>query len=484
MPRRGDPMVLRLLVAVLRCHTGMSQEEFAVACGTSQGQISRYESGQVAPSEKTLRRMAKVAGLAWPLVAHLRQYLTLFLAAAARGSSGSPARALNPASLEPVLLAVTPYLLAAPAAPRASLSPEGAFKEADQIWAALEGYPMPYRRRLIELSPRSGSWALAVRVCEASVKSAAHKAAEALELAELALEIAERVPEEEGWRSRLKGYCWAHMGNARRVANDLSGADTAFAQAWHLWDEESDSHPGPLSGWRICDLEASLRLDQRRFPEALQRLEQARAGCGNDPLAAGRILLKKEQVFDELGDAESALAVLVEATPLIEPLGDARLLWILLFMKTKNLVHLEHYGEAAELLPQVQDLAVELGNELDLLRVDWLRSKVAAGLGRPEEAIAGLEQVSQIFTDRELPYDAALSSLDLAVLLLEAGRTQEVKELAVTLGKIFNGTDFSREALAALTLFCDAAHLERATVEQARKVITEIERAGRAAPRG
>jgi hypothetical protein len=58
-----------------------------------------------------------------------------------------------------------------------------------------------------------------------------------LELAELALSIAERVPGEESWRSRLKGYCWAHIANARRVANDLSGADEALTRAWELWRE-------------------------------------------------------------------------------------------------------------------------------------------------------------------------------------------------------------------------------------------------------
>ncbi len=103
-----------------------------------------------------------------------------------------------------------------------------------------------------------------------------------------------------------------------------------------------------------------MRRDQRRFPEALQLLEQARFGCGNDPLAAGRILLNKEHVFDAMGDALGSLAALEEATPLIEGSSDTRLFWVLLFKKTNNLVHLECYREAAALLPKVHDLAVEL----------------------------------------------------------------------------------------------------------------------------
>jgi len=211
-------------------------------------------------------------------------------------------------------------------------------------------------------------------------------------------------------------------------------------------------------------------------------LEQARAGCGNDPIAAGRILLNKEHVFDEMGDALGSLAALEEATPLIEGAGDARLFWVLLFKKTNNLVHLERYRGAAELLPKVHELAVELRNELDLVRVVWLRSKVAAGLGQTEEAIAGLEQVGQDFTALDLPYDAALSWLDLAVLLLKAGRTAEVRELAERMIRIFESKGIAREALAALQLFLTAALQEAATVELARQAIADIEQARRSAP--
>jgi len=323
---------------------------------------------------------------------------------------------------------------------------------------------------------------LAERVSHESVRKAAHNAGEALELAELALEIAERAPGEESWRARLKGYCWAHLGNARRVANDHAGSHEAFSQAWHFWEAGADSDSGLLAGWRLYDLEASLRRDQRRFPEALHLLEQARAGCGNDPIAAGRILLNKEHVFDEMGDALGSLAALEEATPLIEGAGDARLFWVLLFKKTNNLVHLERYRGAAELLPKVHELAVELRNELDLVRVVWLRSKVAAGLGQTEEAIAGLEQVGQDFTALDLPYDAALSWLDLAVLLLKAGRTAEVRELAERMIRIFESKGIAREALAALQLFLTAALQEAATVELARQAIADIEQARRSAP--
>ncbi|MBW8876706.1 MAG: hypothetical protein JF614_17215 [Acidobacteria bacterium] len=278
---------------------------------------------------------------------------------------------------------------------------------------------------------------------------------------------------------RAQGYCWGHVANARRVGNDLSGADEAFVRAWDLWRAGGESD---LAEWRLLDLEASLRRDERRFSEALELLDRARAASGDDPLAVGRILLKKEHVFEQMGDVQNALAALAEAAPFVEAVGDARQLFVFRFKSANHLYHLERYEAAAELLAQVRELAVQQANELDLLRVGWLSAKVAAGQGRTEEAIAGLEQVSRDFQDRDMPYDAALASLDLAVLWLKAGRTAEVRELAVEMGSIFKAQKFDHEALGALRLFCDAARQETATVELARQVIAEIEQVRRSAP--
>jgi hypothetical protein len=110
-----------------------------------------------------------------------------------------------------------------------------------------------------------------------------------------------------------------------------------------------------------------------------------------------------------------------------------------------------------------------------------LSSKIAAGEGRVAEALAGLVQVVRGFTDLELPYEAALPGLDLAVLYLEAGRTVEVKGLAEAMGWIFTAKGIKREALASFSVFCEAARQEIATVAMAKRAIAEVERAQRSA---
>ena len=72
--------------------------------------------------------------------------------------------------------------------------------------------------------------------------------------------------------------------------------------------------------------------------------------------------------------------------------------------------------------------------------------------------------------------DYALVSLDLGLLLLEQGRTSEVKTLANQMKWIFSQQGIHREALAAVKLFCDAARQEKATVELARRVIRFLHR--------
>lgn len=139
---------------------------------------------------------------------------------------------------------------------------------------------------------------------------------------------------------------------------------------------------------------------------------------------------------------------------------------------------LQSHAEAEALLSEVRELAARQGNGLDSLRVLWLEARVDTGRGRRDEAVRKLEQVQRDFTARQLPYDAALACLDLAVLWLEAGRTAEVRELAVGMAWIFEAQKIRREALAALRLFTEAARQEAATVELARRVIAELKREG------
>lgn len=481
------PSWLGLALAYLRAGCGWTRARLAQALGhSSDSLLARYELGSQPLSPENLDSL--LAPL--PLEARKEAVETLHFAHRLifpdRSEETASAIPLTAEEQRRIDRAALSAAWAAAETVRAELmrwkkleKQKQAERQAEELLQTLLRATSKERRGLVEVFPDFWTWALAVRVCEASVRRAAHKADAALELADLALSIAERVPAAPAFRSRLQGYCWAHIANAQRVSEDFDGADVAFRRAWELWQAGLDSDPEFLPEWRLLDLEASLRADEQQFSQALNLLRQSRAAAGEDPIAAGRILLKIQHVFNQMGDHQSALAALAQAADYVEASGDRQLLFALRFNIVDNLCDLERYEEAAGLLPYVRELALQAADELRLIRLVWLEARMAAGQGRTEQAIAGLEQVRMDFTVRQLPYQAALASLDLAVLWLKAGRTAEVRDLAMAMGWIFKAKRIRREALAALSLFCEAAKQESATVELARQVIAEIEKVRR-----
>jgi hypothetical protein len=81
------------------------------------------------------------------------------------------------------------------------------------------------------------------------------------------------------------------------------------------------------------------------------------------------------------------------------------------------------------------------------------------------------------FAARGMAYDAALVSLELAVLLIENGETAEVRELAEEIAEIFRARDVHRETLAALAVFQAASALDVATADLARDLAAYLTRA-------
>ena len=169
--------------------------------------------------------------------------------------------------------------------------------------------------------------------------------------------------------------------------------------------------------------------------------------------------------------------MLSEAGRLVDPGRDPRLLLCVEHNLLDNLSRVGRYEEAEELLPRVRSLADQLGRRLDQIRLLWVDGRIAAGLGRRDDARAALEEVRREFVARGMGYDAALVTLELAVLLAEEGGAAEVRELAREMVPIFQSQDVHREALAALAVFQRAATAEALTADLARDIAAYLEKA-------
>ena len=117
------------------------------------------------------------------------------------------------------------------------------------------------------------------------------------------------MPGDEWLRERAQGNAWFHGANARRVTNDLCGSDVALATALRHWAAGASGDPGLFNEAIVLGLEATIRKSQRRFPEALRRIEEALAADQGGLRA--QLLLAKAQILGAVGDIEASTEVSV-----------------------------------------------------------------------------------------------------------------------------------------------------------------------------
>jgi len=485
---RHDPvggLLGALFVTLLRlCYAKGSWKRAAELTGLSVRTLLRYAKGEVTPPPKTLALLARRVGVERPLLDRLQGALDAHRLAEAAGMAADSASS-RPLGVE--IAAAAPWavdeldaLLAMEPAPEPWEETGRPRREdrvrAIELWRRFLGQHRDRRYALVRESSAFRLWSFAERLAQESEAVAADSPADALDLARLALEVARGVRGTPSWRARVEADALVYMGNALRVSNELGQARAAFAQARQLQAAFSPNDPPLLDESRLPDREASFCREERRFPEAMALHEEALLLA--PPAATGRILLNKAATLEQMGDCAGALETLHEAEPNVLASGSPRDLFGLRFNTAVCEIRLGRPGRAEELLPEIQALADQLGKALDRLRTRWLTARIAAGLGRTEEAVAVLDRVCDNFLRSKppLPIDAALAGLDLALYWLERGNTAAVKTLAVPLERIFAAQGIRREALSALRLFCEAARRERPTLELANKAKTELER--------
>jgi transcriptional regulator with XRE-family HTH domain len=474
------PPLLGYALKLLRESLGLNQRAAARKVGLSPVTLCSYEKGDLDLSPARLASLATAMG-----APEERVDVAIFCTLILLPDSGLPRFAVEPspevrlrilaAAARVGRRAVETALDGLLRAAREAQAEEDR-REAEALWKRLKRRSKVQFLALVEEAEEFRSWALAERLCAESARAAAHDPLRAIELAEVALHIAERVSGDEAWRCRLQGYAWAFLGNGFRVQGRLPEAEAAFAKAWALWDKGASVDPGFLDGSRLYDLHASLLRAQGQITSALQSLGEALAACRSDH-GKGRILLKKAKALESMGDYGLAVSTLDEAEPLVAPLKETRDLCVLRFNRISLLCHLGHYEEAEASLPGLRILLAQLNKALDLVRLRWLEGRCAAGLERTTEAIAALSRVRTEFAERQMRYDEALVSLELASLYLKEQRPDMVKRLAQQMESVFQDQGLHQEARKALALFEQAVELETVTPELVQPMVDYLYRA-------
>ena len=317
---------------------------------------------------------------------------------------------------------------------------------------------------------------LALLLLEESDRRLITEPDEAYHFSELARTVLQRSPYDQEMLGILT-LAVTSMANASRVAGNTRRAEEYFGHARYLAKEHGVIDPAILA--RIDDLEGSLRKDQRQLSTAeelftraimLYQLAESRADMA-------RVLINLGATYNLQGRPEQAVevtrAALAEVSPDREP-------WLYLNGRFNLALFLVESGEpeqAAEVVEADADLYKRYPEPWVQLRLTGLRGKIALGRGDFAAAEAAFVRMREGFLQEGLGYDAAIVSMDLALLYLRQGRTAELKTLAREMLPIFRSQDVHREAVAALVLFQEAVREEQVTAAFVRELAAYLDAA-------
>lgn len=339
--------------------------------------------------------------------------------------------------------------------------------EAPELWDSLSGLPFEEQVKRVEQEEELHTWGFCQLLLRKSREAGFDHPAAAVDLANLAVKVSSHLVEayDPNWVLDLRARAFACLGNARRVLGELRSAEDAFRKAERCLAHSTTGNVEVRA--EILDLKSSLRRAQRRFDEALALVDQVLVFRREraDAHGVGKGILQKAQILSEMGRLEDAIQLLRQSPSEIDPVRESSLFAYARYNLLCGLTLAGRYEDADQLLPEVRDRFVALGKPLNLVRLRWTEGKISFGRSVLAEAESAFQEVRQEFTARGMGYDAALVSLDLALLYHREGRTAELKQLAGDLVAIFEAHEIHREAVGAFYLFQKASLEERLTAD-------------------
>lgn len=348
----------------------------------------------------------------------------------------------------------------------------------DQLAAELELLPVEEQAARVVADGRFASPSLVKHLIDASHAVRYQDAARMLHLANLARLAAEACSVAAVGsalrQSDLRAQAWRQYANALRVLGRLREAEEAFATArFHMAAGTRD----PLLRARLCTQTVSLRLAQRRFEEAIALAEEAEeiyAELG-DEHARASTLVQKAIACLYAGEAEESIQILNQAIPRIEAERDPNLLLSACHNLVRSYIELGRPEQALSLYGETRDLYRRSEDPLFRLRLAWQEGLLLRDLGHLQAAEATLLQARQGFVERELFYEAALISLDLAAVYVKLQAETRFRQTVVETVPIFRALGVERELLGSLLQLEQLSHQNRQTLALLQVLNSRIE---------
>lgn len=274
----------------------------------------------------------------------------------------------------------------------------------------------------------------------------------------------------EGFVRDLQARALIELGNAFRVADDLDLAQKILDEAARRIGEGAGDD---FLEARLCDVQASLHADRRFFSASCEALDAAHSIHlrHGDHHLAGRALISKGMFTGYSGKTEDAEDLIRRGLDLLDRDRDPGLAVIAVHNLLYLMIERGAFREARNLLFRHRPFCMAVGGKINLLKIQALDGRIAAGLGNLAQAEATFREVAQSFRREQLGYKAALASLELALVLRQGGRVEEARQVVIEAADAFLRLGVHREAVAAMLVLRKASEQGEATSALLRSAI-------------
>jgi tetratricopeptide (TPR) repeat protein len=333
------------------------------------------------------------------------------------------------------------------------------------LWAKVEQAPPAQRLRVVKRERRYHTYSVFQAALQAVRKRAARDPQAAVELAHVALALAELADPEVSLAAELR-FDWranalVSLAHAQKTAGDFRAAQSVLDLAdTYLSCGTQD----PVDRAMFFVGKAGLFYDLGRFEEAVEILDRAASLFRRveDRNGAGKALIQQAAVLQYINPARG-LDVVEEGLAMIDLDAEPRAEWAGRHAQAYCCNELEEPEEAEGILETYRYLSNRFPDfEVQGSR-EWLHARVCARLDRTAEAEHRFREVRSGYLERGFRQEAVLTSVDLAELVAHQGRTGEALHIAQELFPILQAWGLHRDTLTLMAFL--AENLQRDAVK-------------------
>lgn len=338
-------------------------------------------------------------------------------------------------------------------------------RRADADLRALLSLPEGQRvERICRARTRFRGVLLAQRLLQRSWGCLPSNATDALHWATLAEAVVERTRESGAVEARVLAL--AYEANALRILTRFDESRRAFNLARHYLSREGlPDEDGEVAA--VTDLAIYAKVDWlegaffrtiRDFGQAEFLLSRAALffGLVDDQDSQTKVLVTLGELHRIKGDFDEAIRTIGIVLERIDAAEDPKLYFNCRFNYGLYLAEAGLFVLAREEADQLAELAPEHADEALQIRLLALDGRIAFGLGDYSAAERAFVTARARLVDLGNGADAAIASIDLALLYRATNRYDDLRRVSAEMGLIFGTVNLHSEAAAALILFQEA----------------------------